>query len=67
MVVQMYSGSSLPQNLLDERHEKTLISLKPIFFVKKNSFLSFFNTKKPDSFPAGFCIFCTEYQIKKVK
>jgi len=44
MVVQMYSGSSLPQNLLDERHEKTLIRSFAKFFVKKTSFSKNFNT-----------------------
>ena len=43
MVIQMYSGGSLPQNLLDERHEKTLIRSFAIFFVKKTFDLRFFN------------------------
>jgi hypothetical protein len=54
MVAQMYTGGSLSQNLLDELHEKTLIRLKSIFFVKIHLFLNDFNTKKPDSRLSGF-------------
>jgi hypothetical protein len=66
MVIQMYCGRLLPQNLLDERHEKTLISLKRILFVKKTSFSKIFNIKNPDDCVPGSIMFCAENQIKKV-